>query len=100
MTVNLGMGSVKLNITKKSALALSLTSIFALQTSQGVVEARSVLRALSRVSQCPELCALANILFYVTVVRIRVFMRTLESNLVLIVVVCCASCAKRAQIGD
>ena len=35
-----------------------------------------------------------------TVVRIRVFMRTLESNLVLIVVVCCASCTKRAQIGD
>ena len=49
-------------------------------------EARSVLRALLRVSQCPEFCALAHILFYVTVVRIRVFMRTLESNLVLIVV--------------
>ena len=63
-------------------------------------EARSVLRALSRVSQCPELCALTYILFYVTVVWIRVFMRTLESNLVLIVVVCCASCTKRAQIGD
>ena len=62
--------------------------------------ARSVLRALSRVSQCSELCALAHILFYVTVVRIRVFMRKLESNLVLIVVVCCASCTKRAQIGD
>ena len=68
--------------------------------SQGEFEARSVLRALSRVSQCPELCALAHILFYVTVVRIRVFMHTLESNLVLIVVVCCASCKKRAQIGD
>ena len=51
--------------------------------SQGVVEARSVLRALSRVSQFPELCALARILFYVTFVRIRVFIRTLESNLVL-----------------
>ena len=63
-------------------------------------EARSVLRPLSRVSQYPELCALAHILFYVTVVRIRVFMRTLESNLVLIVFVCCASCTKWAQIGD
>ena len=31
----------------------------------------------------PELCALARILFYVTSVRIRVFMRTLESKLVL-----------------
>ena len=61
-------------------------------------EAGSVLRALLRVSQCPELCALAHILFYVTVVRIRVFMRTLESNLVFIVVVCCASCTKRAQM--
>ena len=46
-------------------------------------EARSVLRALSRVSELPELCALARILFYVTSVRIRVFMRTLESKLVL-----------------
>ena len=33
--------------------------------------------------QFPELCALARILFYVTPVRIRVFMRTLESNIVL-----------------
>ena len=30
-----------------------------------------------------RMCALARILFYVTLVRIRVFMRTLESNLVL-----------------
>ena len=45
--------------------------------------ARSVLRALSRVSSFPELCALARILFYVTSVRIQVFMRTLESKLVL-----------------
>ena len=50
--------------------------------SRDEAEARSVLRALSRVSQFPELCALARILFYVTSVRIRVFMRTLESNLV------------------
>ena len=55
--------------------------------SRDEAEARPVLRALSRVSQFPELCALAHILYYVTVVRIRVFMRTLESNLVLIVVV-------------
>ena len=41
----------------------------------------SPLRALSRVSQFPELCALARILFYVTLIRIRVFMCTLESNL-------------------
>ena len=34
-------------------------------------------------SELPELCALARILFYVTSVRIRVFMRTLESKLVL-----------------
>ena len=51
--------------------------------SRHEAEARSVLRALSRVSIFPELCALARILFYVTSVRIRVFMRTLESNLVL-----------------
>ena len=50
--------------------------------SREEAEARSVLRALSRVSKFPELCALARILFYVTSVRIRVFMRTLESNLV------------------
>ena len=50
--------------------------------SRDEAEARSVLRALSRVSQIPKLCALARILFYVTLVRIRVFMRTLESNLV------------------
>ena len=68
--------------------------------SRDEAEARSVLRALSRVSELPELCALARILFYVTSVRIRVFMRTLESNLVLIVVFCCASCTKRAHIGD
>ena len=52
------------------------------QCSQEIeAEARSALWALSRVSQFPELCALARILFYVTPVRIRVFMRTLESNL-------------------
>ena len=39
-----------------------------------------------RVSQLPELCALAHIPFYVTSVRIRVFMRTLESNLVFIMI--------------
>ena len=39
-----------------------------------------------RVSQLPELCALAHILFYVTLVRIRVFMSTLESNLVFIMI--------------
>ena len=53
-----------------------------LSQSRDESEARSVLRALSRVLQFPELCALARILFYVTLVRIRVFMRTLESNLV------------------
>ena len=54
------------------------------QCSQAIeAEARSVLQELSRVSQFPELCALARILFYVTSVRIRVLMRTLESNLVL-----------------
>ena len=49
--------------------------------SRDVAEARSVLQALSRVSQFPELCALARILFYVTLVRIRVFMRSSISTL-------------------
>ena len=54
--------------------------------SRDKANARSVLQALSRVSQFPELCALEHILFYVISVRIRVFMRTLESNLVFIMI--------------
>ena len=48
-------------------------TMFAGDRSQGVVEARAVLRALSRVSQFPELCALARILSYVPPARKLVF---------------------------
>ena len=37
-------------------------------------------KRISKISDC-KLCALAHILLYVTSAHIRVFMRTLESNL-------------------
>ena len=40
-----------------------------------------------RVSQLPELCALAHILFYVTSALIRVFMRRIQSEKVEIAVI-------------
>ena len=47
--------------------------------SRGAISPASIVASLV----ISQMCALARILFYVTSVRIRVFMRTLESNLVL-----------------
>ena len=54
--------------------------------SRGAISPASIVASLV----ISRMCALARILFYVTSVRIRVFMRTLESNLVLY-----SSCLRR-----
>ena len=50
--------------------------------SRGAISPASIVASLV----ISRMCALARILFYVTSVRIRVFMRTLESNLVFIMI--------------